>query len=183
MVRDEPKGLARRERHNYMTGSHRAILLTVAAGGLCAGLLVLLLVHRPTERGCPTKPASIPVQFLPPTMGSGPGYSPQLVVPNTPVPVPTVSAGRIVLAESNNNQTVTVPEGTVLQIVLGGASGWEITPVGPSTASPIRATSFATNCEGFLVSTFSVQGAASFKTVASNGEVHYNYEVTVLVSG
>ncbi len=87
------------------------------------------------------------------------------------------------LAESNNNQTVTVPEGTVLQIVLGGASGWEITPVGPSTASPIRATSFATNCEGFLVSTFSVQGAASFKTVASNGEVHYNYEVTVLVSG
>jgi hypothetical protein len=98
------------------------------------------------------------------------------------VSVPTVSGGKIVLTEGSNKQTVTVPRGTVLEIVLGGASGWEITPISPSTPSPASALSFATNCEGFVVSIFSVEGAASFKTVASNGEVHYDYEVTVLVS-
>jgi hypothetical protein len=130
-----------------------ALLVLVVIGGL------LWIQARKTpgsgQGNCPS--GGVNLQFFA-TPGSGAGHQTIQGVSGPPSPSPTpepvVSAGHILLTVANNRRTISVPVGTVVDIVLNGAS-WSL-PVSSNPQSLPRSSS-ASSCDAVRAS-FRVQG-------------------------
>jgi hypothetical protein len=99
----------------------------------------------------------------------------------SPTPEPVVSAGHILLTVADNRRTISVPVGTVVDIVLNGGS-WSV-PVSSNPQSLPRSSS-ASSCDGVRAS-FRVQGngwiEAHTNTPKGMGAPDIIFRVTVRV--
>lgn len=102
--------------------------------------------------------------------------------PDSPRPVPAASNGTIVLTEANYNQQVTVPKGTLVEVVLENRSS---NPWGtPQSSNPIvmPRLSASSQCVSPIIATFRASGPAEIRTVRPIGDMSQEYRVSIQLS-
>jgi hypothetical protein len=106
------------------------------------------------------------------TPGGGAGQQPVQGVPGppktspTPIPVPTLSGGHVLVTMANSRATLSVPTGTVIDLDL--TSGPWSAPVS-SDSKVLPRLSTASSCDGSVRASFRVQGSGWIEAQTDRG--------------
>jgi len=85
------------------------------------------------------------------------------------------------LTEANVNQDVSVPRGTIVEVVLENRTygPWSIPQGSDSAAMPRVASS--SRCVSPVIATFRADGSATIRAMRGNGEFSQDYKVSIRV--
>lgn len=150
-------------------------ILVVAIGAL----IVTGMNHaaHPSQARCTSSPQAS--QDHTGGLFSGPGSEPQTPRPfvsRSPVPVPSVFNGHLALAWQNNDQTVSVSRGTIIDLTLTNGP-WQL----PTASSGLTRLSADETCDYAAQASFKAIDSGVITAERDSREAIYLYSVTVIV--
>jgi hypothetical protein len=145
------------------------VLATLVVGVILAGgILWLHSQATANQRDCPVTANARPTW----TPGGGAGHQVFQAVPGppktspTPIPIPSLSGGHVLVTMENNRATISVPKGTIVDVDLTSGP-WS----GPISSDPkaLPRLSLLSSCDGSVRASFQVQGSGWIQAVTDRG--------------
>jgi hypothetical protein len=103
--------------------------------------------------------------------------TPDVYRPKPSPTVPTALAGHVTVDETNAGQTISVPRGTTVEVVLSNGQ-WTI----PEASSGLKRLSAAQTCNGDVKATFEATRSGTIASDLSSREASFHFKVSIRVN-